>query len=348
MDQHITKIKQEYTDEIKVIESNIKDIASGTAPKELNSYTQDKLDKLAKRFQYNEQLGKATYKLYELQALLYYYQNQDDYALDFINQAIETKGATYSRAEKLIEQLQSGPSSVAHNNEYDSNELPLELQALIKGMRNGAIIMAVLSVLSIYFIPWAVFYIILATKLKQDVVPNRKLVKWSAIVTLPLCTALIPIFIDVEFWRMNRRLKEYEEQGPKAFKSDEEFLEGEPKQKRRNRIAWIILLSIIAIFVVLIVVAIASSSTDSSTTNTSNTRSSGSSNSQVDSAYNKMESLRSQHTACSNDLESRRDSVDIYSDYEVDTFNSDLEDCEDTRLKLNSAVVEYNRIAGYE
>lgn len=245
-----TKLRQEYADEVKVIEANIKDIANGTAPQELYDYSQDKLDKLAERYQYDEHLGAARYKLYELQALLYYFQNRDNDALAFIQEAIKVKGTSYTHAEQLIERIQSAPAMPS------SQELPLELQSLIKGTRTSAIIMAVISVISVYFIPWAVFYIILATKLKAESMPNRKLIKGAAIATLPLCFGLIPILIDVEFWRMNRRLKEYEEQGAKAFKANEEFL---IVDKRSSKIAWTILLSLIAIFAIFIIIAIVSS-----------------------------------------------------------------------------------------
>lgn len=153
---------------------------------------------------------------------------------------------------------------IHHKLKPKSNELPLQLQAQTKGLKSSAIIMAFISLLSVYFIPAAVFYIYLATKLKSEKLPNRKLVKGAAIATLPLCLGLIPILIDIEFWNMNKRLKEYEEIGSKAFISDQEFLAGEPKRKKRNAIAWAILLSIIAIIVVLIVVAISSSSKSNS------------------------------------------------------------------------------------
>lgn len=122
MDMPPAKLRQEYTDEIKVIEANIKDIASGTAPQELYDYSQNKLDKLAERFQYDEHLGTAIYKLYELQALLYYFQNRDDDALAFIQQAIEVKGTSYKRAEQLIEQIQSSPATTLNQTEYTETE----------------------------------------------------------------------------------------------------------------------------------------------------------------------------------------------------------------------------------
>lgn len=223
-----------------------------------------------------------------------------------------------------------------------SNELPLQLQALIKGTRTSAIIMAVLSAISIYFIPWAIFYIILATKLKPDKLPSRKLIKGAAIATLPLCTAIIPIFIDIEFWRMNKRLKEYEEKGPKAFISDKEFLTGEPKRKKRNRIAWTILLSIIAIFIILIVVALSSSSSDSGTT----TSPSSTISPEIQAAKDRMDSLTAQYETCSSDLVAREKTLNKYSQYAIDSYNADWDACEEIRLEQNAQVDRYNSMIG--
>jgi hypothetical protein len=270
MDRPPSKIKQEYTDEIRVIEANIKDFANGTAPTELYKYNQEKLDKLAERYQNNEQLGTARYKLYELQALIYYFQNKDDEALDFINHAIDVKGASYKRAEQLIETIKSEPAeplNISRTNTVNTTnqKIPLELQFLIKSYKTNAIIMGVISILTFYFIPFAVFYFIIASKIKPEELPNRNQLKWAAILGLPLSLGLIPLLVDIEFWRLNRKLKEFDKKGPEAFKSDEEFLAGEPKRKKRSRRALIVLLSITAIFVVLIVVAIVSSSSDTNT-----------------------------------------------------------------------------------
>lgn len=102
--------KQEYTDEIKLIEATLNDVSSGEAPKELFTYAQSKLDKLAARFQHDESLGAIRYKLYELQAVLYFYEHKDEEALAFIREAVQTKGGTYKRAEELKAQIEaSGP-----------------------------------------------------------------------------------------------------------------------------------------------------------------------------------------------------------------------------------------------
>jgi hypothetical protein len=335
-------IQQNYIKQIRALEAKIEKATEGDLDQDLLDDAQDKLDALAKKYQDNEKTSSAVYKLYELQAAIHYFNGNDADALDFINQATETRGSNYPRAEKLKAQLHQHSNKDGSSGSHINGEPPLQLQTLTRGLRTSAIIMTIISVISVYFIPWAVFYIILATKLKPEKVPNRKLVKGAAIATLPLCLGIIPIIIDIEFWRMNKRLKEYEEKGSKAFISDKEYKAGEPKRKKHRIIAWTILLSIIAIIVVLIIVAVASNSS----TPTSNSGSTPDNKTSV--AYEKMESLRSQYDTCDSDLEARRDSVDIYNDYEVDSFNSDLEDCEDKRLKLNRAVDEYNQLAGLE
>lgn len=232
---------------------------------------------------------------------------------------------------------------VLNNSNPVNNELPLQLQALIKGTRTSAIIMAVISIISVYFIPWAVFYIILANKLKPEQLPSRKLIKGAAIATLPLCLGLIPILIDVEFWKMNKKLKEFEEVGAKAFISDKEFLTGEPKRKKRNKIAMTILLSIIAIFIVLIVIAIASSSSDSTNTGTSQ---SATPTPEIQAEKDKMDSLTAQYKQCSSDLAARESTVNKYSQSAVDSYNSDWQACEDVRLEQNAQVDKYNSMIG--
>lgn len=152
----------------------------------------------------------------------------------------------------------------------DNNEVPLELQALIKGQRSSAIVMAILCVLSIYFIPLAIFYIVMAFKLKPQLLPNRGLIKAAAIVTLPLCLGIIPIIIDIEFWKMNGILQKYEEEGAKAFTSDKEYSAAEPKRKKGKIVALSILLPALAILVIFIIIAMATSNSLNMTTGTDN------------------------------------------------------------------------------
>lgn len=105
-----SKARQNYIDQIKVVEANLKDAMSGEKDEALLAQVQKRLDSLAEKYQYSEEIGTARYKLYELQALVHYFNDFDDDALDFINQAIELRGETYPKAEKLKKQLSLGDS----------------------------------------------------------------------------------------------------------------------------------------------------------------------------------------------------------------------------------------------
>lgn len=100
-----SETRQDYTEQVKIIEANLKDATSGELDTALLAQVQKRLDALAEKYQYSEEIGKARYKLYELQALVHYFSGYDDEALDFINQAIEMRGDSYARAEKLKTQL---------------------------------------------------------------------------------------------------------------------------------------------------------------------------------------------------------------------------------------------------
>lgn len=100
-----SETRESYIQHIKVIEANLKDATSGETDRALLAQVQKRLDALADKYQYSEEIGTARYKLYELQALVHYFDGDDDAALDFINQAIETRGDSYARAEKLKAQL---------------------------------------------------------------------------------------------------------------------------------------------------------------------------------------------------------------------------------------------------
>lgn len=265
-----SKTRQDYIEQVNIVEANLKDATTGQIDKALLLQVQKRLDALASKYQYSEAVGTARYKLYELQALVHFFKGDDDAALDFINQAIEVRGDNYTRAEKLKSQLlkKSDADDIEPAHRRAKNEPPLQLQALIKGTRSSAIVMAVLSVLSIYFSPWAIFYIILAAKLKPGQVPSRGLIKAAAIATLPLCLGIIPIIIDIEFWKMNKKLREYEELGDKAFVSDKEWRQTQAKHKKGSRVAKIILFTLLAVIALFIIAAVATSIISSRTSNT--------------------------------------------------------------------------------
>lgn len=107
--------RQKYIEHIQTVETNLKDAASGEKDKALLALVQKRLDALAEKYQYDEQIGAARYKLYELQALVHYFNDDDDAALDFIDQAIETRGESYPKAEKLKAQLRRPAQDAVEN-----------------------------------------------------------------------------------------------------------------------------------------------------------------------------------------------------------------------------------------
>lgn len=114
-----SKTRQTYIEQIKIAEANLKDATSGDKDKSLLAQVQKRLDSLAEKYQFSEEIGTARYKLYELQALVHYFNGHDDDALDFINQAIEMRGETYTKAEKLKAQLSPGDSYLSKTTNPD-------------------------------------------------------------------------------------------------------------------------------------------------------------------------------------------------------------------------------------
>lgn len=114
-----SKAHQTYIEQIKIAEANLKDATTGEKDKALLALVQKRLDSLAQKYQYSEEVGTSRYKLYELQAFVHYFNGYDDDALVFINQAIEMHGETYARAEKLKNQLSPGDSYLSKTTNPD-------------------------------------------------------------------------------------------------------------------------------------------------------------------------------------------------------------------------------------
>ncbi len=100
-----TTIQQNYIKQVRALEAEIKKASDGELDLDLLDDAQKKLDLLAEKYQYNQKIGTAIYKLYELQATIHYFNGNDADALDFINQAVETHGSNYPKAEKLKDRL---------------------------------------------------------------------------------------------------------------------------------------------------------------------------------------------------------------------------------------------------
>lgn len=71
-------------------------------------------------------------------------------------------------------------------------------------------------------------------------------------------------------------------------------------------------------------------------------------NRKVDTLNYRIDALQEEYDTCANRLKSREASLDIYSSYEVDSYNREWDRCEQTRLELNDLIDEYNHAAGFE
>lgn len=112
MELPYAKYRDKYIELVKEIEDELKSATATGEASDLTLHTlQQKLDQVAAKYQDDEKIGSARYKLYELQASVHYFEHQDEKALDFINHAIELRGSTYQKAEKLKEALASKTES---------------------------------------------------------------------------------------------------------------------------------------------------------------------------------------------------------------------------------------------
>ena len=68
------------------------------------------LDKLAEQYEHDEDIGTERYRLYETQALIHYYMNNDEDAIEFAEIAMDARGEKYERMTDLIKRIDSKPN----------------------------------------------------------------------------------------------------------------------------------------------------------------------------------------------------------------------------------------------
>lgn len=103
--------QQVYKDQIHELEASLKEATNGGVDYRALEGVQTDLDSVAEKYQYNEEIGKSLFKLYELQAFVHYFNGDHDQALDFINQAVEVRGQSYAAAERLQASINSAPKT---------------------------------------------------------------------------------------------------------------------------------------------------------------------------------------------------------------------------------------------
>lgn len=112
MELPVVKKKTQYTKYVNILQAELQTATEENGaillPAQIERL-QTKLDALAAKYQDDEELGTSRYKLYELQALIYYFQHNDEAALTFIQYAVTAKGESYPKAERLIDKLSLPP-----------------------------------------------------------------------------------------------------------------------------------------------------------------------------------------------------------------------------------------------
>jgi len=128
------------------LEKLVESAGEGKSSKPQLEELQAQLDELAKKYQHNEAIGSAVYRLYEMQALIHYYSGSYDEAIDFINQAIESRGGIYAKAIKIKDEIEQSVESAprSHNRKSFSHSKKLDglegwLALLTVGIGLGAI-----------------------------------------------------------------------------------------------------------------------------------------------------------------------------------------------------------------
>ena len=111
---------------------------SGTISRHINEY-QSRLDKLASTYQHNESLGRLRYKLYEAQAYLHYFTDDNEKALEFIDEAIRVRGGTFRGAESLKDSIMN--SSLSSSGGVEPEQQPINgwLAFLVFSLGVGAL-----------------------------------------------------------------------------------------------------------------------------------------------------------------------------------------------------------------
>ena len=363
-----SKQRQDYIEAIKVIEANIKDAADGEAPQELFAHAQKKLDQLAERYQNNTNIGSAKYKLYELQALLHYFQHNDGLALDFIHEAIATKGGSYKRAEQLIEKIEASEKQPKKNG--------------ILFFHRSPVIVALFSFFTFgfYSIYWsykhwrairlstgertfpilsAIFQLFTAYPLFKQIRNAATTSGYAKFHTAGLTATgyLLMLFILNSIWRYEPKTGEsaviamcfiilfavgvaatlaFVQRAANAHNIATLGIRHNFKKVFVGEIIFMIIALLISLLAVIGMFSTVGTVNMSDLSN------------EAKDAYQRMEALRTQHDTCSNDLNARFNSIDTSDADAVDAYNNDLQACENTRLQLNQTVDEYNQLAGFK
>lgn len=158
MELPYAKHREKYVELIKELEEELKSITGNGEVSDLSLHDiQQKLDIVADKYQGDEKIGTARYKLYELQAFIHYFEHQDDKALDFIDQAVDLRGSTYPKAEKLKDALASNDNTKAPGYTYESKMSKAERRQKLIGLEGWLALFVVGQVLALLITVFRLF-----------------------------------------------------------------------------------------------------------------------------------------------------------------------------------------------
>lgn len=99
-----------------------------------------------------------------------------------------------------------------------SKQLPLEIQADAKMVQIMAFVFACIAAPTVIGIPWSILYLVVLFK-----PTNKTVLKFVLFATIPLCLAIVPIFLVMGCYRLLKRLALFEKEGSKEFKTDKSW-----------------------------------------------------------------------------------------------------------------------------
>ena len=105
-------ILNKYRTEVDALENKIYRTAESEFQKESFQVHQDELDRIDSKYIKMAQISDERHKLYELQALIYYYMGEDSLARRLVDHAIKARGEPYARAEEIRSLLTPEDSSL--------------------------------------------------------------------------------------------------------------------------------------------------------------------------------------------------------------------------------------------
>lgn len=145
------KHREKYIQLVQELEGELKAATNetGTVSDLTLNTIQAKLDLVAEKYQNDDKVGTARYKLYELQALIHYFDNQDNKALDFIGHAIELRGGSYPKAEKLKKAIEAQTHSEETGYTNESKMTQVEKRKKLIGLEGWLALFIVGQVLAL-------------------------------------------------------------------------------------------------------------------------------------------------------------------------------------------------------